>query len=182
MSDAVRAPQALPSTDSVSANDYGPRTGVGAIQPIARSPSRKAKPRSLRLHGTVARDLGIRIVSGILAPGAMLEGEIAASEQFKVSRTAYREAIRILAAKGLVDSRPKIGTQVSERSAGRLLDDPKFKKRVNQLRAHMIRRAMGKMAAGMAEAAATLRSLLKAESEAIRLGASRALLELTVRL
>jgi len=95
---------------------------VGAIQPIARSPSRKAKPRSLRLHGTVARDLGIRIVSGILAPGAMLEGEIAASEQFKVSRTAYREAIRILAAKGLVDSRPKIGTQVSERSAWHLLD------------------------------------------------------------
>jgi len=95
---------------------------VGAIQPIARSSSRKPKPRSLRLHGTVARELGIRIVSGVLQPGEMLEGEIAASEQFKVSRTAYREAIRILAAKGLVHSRPKIGTQVSVRSAWHLLD------------------------------------------------------------
>jgi DNA-binding FadR family transcriptional regulator len=76
----------------------------------------------LRLHGTVARDLGIRIVTGELAPGELLEGEIAASEQFKVSRTAYREAIRILAAKGLVHSRPKIGTQVSPRAEWHLLD------------------------------------------------------------
>ena len=67
---------------------------------ILRS-KRAARPKSLRLHGTVARDLGIRIVTGKLQPGELLDGEIAASEQFKVSRTAYREAIRILAAKGL---------------------------------------------------------------------------------
>jgi DNA-binding GntR family transcriptional regulator len=30
-----------------------------------------------------------------------------------VSRTAYREAVRILAAKGLVHSRPRVGTRVS---------------------------------------------------------------------
>jgi DNA-binding FadR family transcriptional regulator len=83
---------------------------------------RTNRPRSLRLHGTVARTLGIRIVSGSLAPGALLEGEIAASGQFNVSRTAYREAIRILSAKGLVHSRPKIGTQVSPRSGWHLLD------------------------------------------------------------
>lgn len=88
----------------------------------ARKRRRPPRPRSLRLHGTVARTLGIRIVSGALAPGEILEGEIAASEQFKVSRTAYREAIRILAAKGLVDSRPKIGTQVSPRRQWHLLD------------------------------------------------------------
>ena len=90
--------------------------------PAKKPRQRKPRPRSLRLHGTVARDLGIRIVSGQLAPGEILEGEIAASEQFKVSRTAYREAIRILAAKGLVHSRPKIGTQVSPRSEWHLLD------------------------------------------------------------
>ncbi len=89
---------------------------------ISQSNARPPRPRALRLHGTVARALGIRIVSGQLAPGAMLEGEIAASEQFKVSRTAYREAIRILAAKGLVHARPKIGTQVSPRREWHLLD------------------------------------------------------------
>jgi DNA-binding FadR family transcriptional regulator len=83
---------------------------------------RPPRPRSLRLHGTVARELGIRIVSGVLQPGEILEGEIAASVQFNVSRTAYREAIRILAAKGLVNSRPKIGTQVSPRREWHLLD------------------------------------------------------------
>jgi DNA-binding FadR family transcriptional regulator len=52
----------------------------------------------------------------------VLEGEIAASEQLRVSRTAYREALRILAAKGLVESRPKLGTRVSESRAWHLLD------------------------------------------------------------
>jgi DNA-binding FadR family transcriptional regulator len=92
------------------------------IQAKPRPRTRAPKPRSLRLHGTVARELGIRIVSGALPPGALLEGEIEASGRFKVSRTAYREAIRILAAKGLVHSRPKIGTQVSPRTGWHLLD------------------------------------------------------------
>ena len=78
---------------------------------------RTPRPRSLRLHGTVARDLGIRIVTGGLKPGEILEGEIAASEQFKVSRTAYREAIRILAAKrgyseGLSCDQPRLRTAI----------------------------------------------------------------------
>jgi DNA-binding FadR family transcriptional regulator len=68
--------------------------------------------RPLRLHGTIARKLGIAILAGEHAPGDLLESEIAASEQFEVSRTAYREAVRILAAKGLVDARPKVGTRI----------------------------------------------------------------------
>ncbi len=39
-----------------------------------------------------------------------------------MSRTAYREAVRILAAKGLVESKPKTGTRVSPRSRWNLLD------------------------------------------------------------
>jgi DNA-binding FadR family transcriptional regulator len=97
-----------------------PAQPISAVPPKTRK--RPPRPRSLRLHGTVARELGIRIVSGTLAPGELLDGEIAASGQFKVSRTAYREAIRILAAKGLVHSRPKIGTQVSQRGDWHLLD------------------------------------------------------------
>ncbi len=111
------------SNPSVSATALpNVRPGAGVIQPIARPIKRKPKPKSLRLHGTVARDLGIRIVTGVLQPGELLDGEIQASEQFKVSRTAYREAIRILSAKGLVHSRPKIGTQVSPRTGWHLLD------------------------------------------------------------
>jgi DNA-binding FadR family transcriptional regulator len=78
--------------------------------------------RALRLHGTIARDVGVRIVSGRIAPGRVLDGEIEASERLKVSRTAYREAVRILAAKGLIESRPKTGTRVSEPRYWHLLD------------------------------------------------------------
>jgi DNA-binding FadR family transcriptional regulator len=78
--------------------------------------------RSLRLHGTIARKLGIAIVSGKYAPGDLLDSEIEASEQHEVSRSAYREAVRILAAKGLVDARPKIGTRINPQSKWALLD------------------------------------------------------------
>lgn len=78
--------------------------------------------KALRLHGTIARRLGIAIVSGQYQPGDLLDGEIAASEQLAVSRTAYREAVRILAAKGLVDARPKIGTRINPKSRWHLLD------------------------------------------------------------
>jgi DNA-binding FadR family transcriptional regulator len=75
-----------------------------------------------RIHGSIARTLGVAIVSGQYAPGDILNNEIDSSEQLQVSRSAYREAIRILAAKGLVESRPKTGTRVTERHRWSLLD------------------------------------------------------------
>jgi DNA-binding FadR family transcriptional regulator len=82
---------------------------------------RKAAPNP-RVHGAIAKDLGVSIVSGRLKVGELLQTELEAAEQLKVSRSAYREAIRILAAKGLVDSRPKTGTRVTPRNTWNLLD------------------------------------------------------------
>ena len=79
-------------------------------------------PVLLRVHGNIAREIGMSIVSGRLRPGHVLEGEIEASSQRRVSRTAYREAIRILSAKGLIHSRPRTGTRVSKISEWHLLD------------------------------------------------------------
>lgn len=81
-----------------------------------------AEPVLLRVHGVVAREIGLSIVSGKLRPGDVLEGEIEASARRQVSRTPYREAIRILNAKGLIHSRPRTGTRVSEISEWHLLD------------------------------------------------------------
>lgn len=75
-----------------------------------------------RIHGAIARAIGIEIVSGKRAPGSVFGGEIDASEKLGVSRTAYREAMRMLAAKGLIESRPKAGTRVSPRTRWNLLD------------------------------------------------------------
>ncbi len=91
--------------------------------PAAQKPTRKRTARSKeRLHGSIAHKLGVAIVSGRIEPGETLDNEIDSSEQMSVSRTAYREAVRILAAKGLVASLPKRGTQVRPRSAWHLLD------------------------------------------------------------
>jgi len=77
---------------------------------------------SLRIHQALARALGIAIVSGEFRPGDGFGGEIEQSEARGVSRTAYREAMRILTAKGLLESRPKAGTHVTPRQRWNLLD------------------------------------------------------------
>lgn len=78
--------------------------------------------RKLRLHGSIAHEMGVAIVGGRYRPGQLLAREVIASKRLKVSRTAYREAMRILTAKGLVESSPKIGTRISPRGRWQLLD------------------------------------------------------------
>lgn len=85
------------------------------LTPQTRGPGR-------RLHGAIAHKLGTDILSGKYAPGDILPGEVAFAEELKVSRSAYREAIQVLAAKGLVASRPKAGTRVMPRERWNLLD------------------------------------------------------------
>ncbi|MCJ2181275.1 FadR family transcriptional regulator [Novosphingobium sp. 1949] len=70
----------------------------------------------------VSRALGVAIVTGGYVPGAQLPGEFEIAEQMGVSRSVVREAVRMLAAKGLVESRPKIGTRVRERRHWSMLD------------------------------------------------------------
>lgn len=77
---------------------------------------------SLRIHQAIARQLGTAILVGVHKPGDLFEGEIEASERLRVSRTAYREAVRILVAKGMLESRPKAGTRVLPRSRWNVLD------------------------------------------------------------
>lgn len=75
-----------------------------------------------RLHGAIANKLGRAIVGGDYAPGDRLEGEVVFAESLDVSRTAYREAVQVLVAKGLVESKPKAGTRVLPRNRWNLLD------------------------------------------------------------
>ncbi|UVO53784.1 FadR/GntR family transcriptional regulator [Sphingomonas sp. SUN039] len=75
-----------------------------------------------RIHQAIARSLGTAILSGRYRPGDSFEGEIEQSLALGVSRTPYREAIRILVAKGLLESRPRAGTHVTPRARWNLLD------------------------------------------------------------
>jgi len=67
------------------------------------------------LHGEVVYTIGRRIVSGELKPGDPLPPEEELTADFDASRTVLREAVRVLAAKGLVEARPKTGTRVRRR-------------------------------------------------------------------
>jgi DNA-binding FadR family transcriptional regulator len=99
------------------------RNAIGDSRPKSdETASSAAGRKALRLHGSIAHELGMLIVSGRYRPGHVLDGEIEASSQRRVSRTAYREAMRILAAKGLVHSRPRVGTRVSPLEQWHLLD------------------------------------------------------------
>jgi DNA-binding GntR family transcriptional regulator len=60
------------------------------------------------LHGQVAQRLRQMLVEGQIAPGAKLN-ERELCEQLKISRTPLREAIKTLAAEGLVDLLPNRG-------------------------------------------------------------------------
>ncbi len=69
---------------------------------------------SLKIHLRVGDQLGLAVVRGDFPAGSVLPPEVKLCEMLGVSRTAMREAIRGLIAKGLIDSRPKIGTRVRD--------------------------------------------------------------------
>ncbi|WP_366658450.1 FadR/GntR family transcriptional regulator [Fodinicurvata sp. EGI_FJ10296] len=74
------------------------------------------------VHGRVVRTIGEDIVAGHYPAGEPLPPEPDLMIRLGVSRTAIREAIKVLAAKGLVQSRPKTGTRVRMRDDWNLLD------------------------------------------------------------
>ncbi|MEJ0011668.1 MAG: FadR/GntR family transcriptional regulator [Bauldia sp.] len=69
-----------------------------------------------------AEALGRRIVTGDLTPGTTLPNLERLAEQFSMSRLSMREAIKLLAGKGLVSSAPRRGTVVRPRQEWSRLD------------------------------------------------------------
>lgn len=74
------------------------------------------------IHSSIANEIGLRIVRGDHPPGSILPNEARWAEIFSVSRSAVREAIKMLTAKSLLTSRPKIGSRVEPRERWNLLD------------------------------------------------------------
>ncbi|TPL90533.1 FadR family transcriptional regulator [Mesorhizobium sp. B2-3-13] len=74
------------------------------------------------VHASLASEIGLRIVRGDYPPGSILPNEAKWAETFNVSRSAVREAIKMLMAKSLLASRPKIGSWVEPKERWNLLD------------------------------------------------------------
>jgi len=81
---------------------------------------RKLKPAGL--HHQVIEEIGRRIVAGEYPAAEPLPPEKQLCESLGVSRTALREAMRVLASKGLVEPKRKVGTSVRSPEHWNFLD------------------------------------------------------------
>ena len=70
----------------------------------------------------LAHDLGFAIVRGVYPINEGLPSEAELCIQFDVSRSATREAVKMLSAKGLISSRPKQGIRVLPESNWNMFD------------------------------------------------------------
>jgi DNA-binding FadR family transcriptional regulator len=76
-----------------------------------------------RLHDQITRLLALEILRGNLRPDDRETlSELELSRRLKVSRTVLRESVKVLAAKGLVDVRPKVGIRIRARAEWNLVD------------------------------------------------------------
>jgi DNA-binding FadR family transcriptional regulator len=130
------------------------------------------------LHGRIVHAIGRRIVTGAIRPGEQLP----TPASVHAGRGVVREAVKVLAAKGLVVARPKTGTRVRAPEHWNLLDPDvlawrqegrpsgAFLGRLTEVRL-MIEPAAAELAARRAGPAhlATLRAALRDMREALDL-------------
>src|SRR5436305_6683836 len=85
-------------------------------------PGTRTIPRE-RLHDKVTREIALGIVRGSIGQGeSALSTEGDLCRHFSVSRTILREAVKVLAAKGLIEVRPRTGIRVRPRNEWNLVD------------------------------------------------------------
>ncbi|WP_419210258.1 FadR/GntR family transcriptional regulator [Providencia manganoxydans] len=83
------------------------------------------------LSYVIAEQLGQLILKGTYSPSSILPNEVELADKFQASRTAIREAVKILAAKGMLLARPRIGTRVMPSSHWNFLDQDLLKWWIN---------------------------------------------------
>ncbi|NPU12159.1 GntR family transcriptional regulator [Bradyrhizobium sp. 83012] len=105
----------------MSLDDLPPRTRQRLVRDSGLPRSERAPPAVAKI--TRAEELRLQladdIVRGALAPGAPLD-ETEIAKRFNVSRTPVREALRQLAASGLIEARAHRGAVVARPSVDRL--------------------------------------------------------------
>jgi GntR family transcriptional regulator, galactonate operon transcriptional repressor len=83
---------------------------------------RRKSSRKRRLFSYVVEELGRRIVGGEFKPGEAMPNEAELGDKLGASRSVIREAVKSLAAKGLIESRTRTGIRVLAPMHWNLLD------------------------------------------------------------
>jgi DNA-binding FadR family transcriptional regulator len=99
-----------------------------------------------RLVDRVVGEIQRQILEGKLPPGTMLPSERELCEQLGVSRTALREAVRMLVTKGLLETRPGVGTIVKQIGSNQISESISFMlnqdKNLTLVHLHNVRRML----------------------------------------
>lgn len=88
--------------------------------------------RSSKIYEQIAEQIEQLILNGELRSGDRLPTERELAEQFHASRTAVREAMKLLEQKGLVDMRPGRGTRVIDGTSAAMRNSLDLMMRVGQ--------------------------------------------------
>lgn len=123
------------------------------------------------MHGEVVEDLGRRIVSGDPEATGHLD-PVELGRRYQVSHTVVREALKTLAAKGLVDARPKRGTFVRPRGDWSLLDADVLRWRFEQRGDTDMLRDLAEVRAVVEPAGARLAAIRRTEADVAALEAA----------
>jgi hypothetical protein len=104
--------------------------------------------------------------------------------QFAPNRVTGRgEALLVAAlARGATQDQAALEARVSRSTVTRRLREDAFRRQVSEARSELVSRAVGQLADASAEAATTLRELLSADADTVKLGAAKAILETGGRL
>jgi DNA-binding FadR family transcriptional regulator len=131
------------------------------------------------MHSRIVQDLGIDIVSGKLKPGDRLPAEAGLLEAYGVSRPVLREASRVLVAKGLVVSKPRVGSVVRPRTDWHMLDPDVLYWTLSSIPADdffrsviTVRRIIEPAAASLAAASATEEDIARIQSAYLQMEAA----------
>ena len=100
--------------------------GVKICMINRKQDSLRTKSAGRNLHSEIAAKIGARICAGEFPPGSILPNEAEWGRIHGASRTAIREGMKVLQAKGLIVAKPKIGSRVAPRASWNLLDKDVF--------------------------------------------------------
>lgn len=125
------------------------------------------------VHGQVVAVLGARIVAGEFAQSDVLDLG-ALGRDLDVSMTALREAMKVLAAKGLVAARQKRGTYVRAREHWNLLDSDVIRWRSEAGDTAAVLQDLAEVRAVVEPAAASMAALRRDERDLAELDAALA--------
>ncbi|MGA6161365.1 FadR/GntR family transcriptional regulator [Amycolatopsis magusensis] len=125
------------------------------------------------VHGQTVAALGARIVAGEIGDGVVLDlTEL--GRELDVSMTALREALKVLAAKGLVEARQKRGTYVRSREHWNLLDSDVIRWRSEAGDTAEVLRDLAEVRAVLEPAAASLAARRRTDEDLAELDAALA--------